>query len=50
VAAEGGGETVAVRCHKGKGCEVRRIGQALAATHAEGHIAFLGVRRPARRR
>jgi hypothetical protein len=50
VAAEGGGETVAVRCRKGKGCDVRRIGQALPATHAEGHIAFLGVRRPARRR
>ena len=44
VATEGGAETVAVRCRKGKGCSVRAIGQGPSVAHAEGHIAFLGVR------
>jgi hypothetical protein len=38
VAAEGGGLTVSIRCHSR--CAVRRIGRALDATHAEGHIGF----------
>ena len=38
VATEAGGVTFAVRCRRR--CEARRIGRALPATHAEGHIAF----------
>jgi hypothetical protein len=45
VATEAGAETVVVRCRKGKGCQVRGIGHGPSVTHAEGHIAFLGVRR-----
>lgn len=45
VATEGGAETVVLRCRRGKGCAVRRIGQGPSVAHAEGHIAFLGVRR-----
>jgi hypothetical protein len=45
VATEGGAETAVVHCRKGKGCVVRAIGQGPSATHAEGHIAFLGARR-----
>jgi hypothetical protein len=45
VATEGGAETVAIRCRKGKGCAVRGIGHGPSVTHAEGHIAFLGIRR-----
>jgi hypothetical protein len=44
VATEGGAETIAVRCRKGKGCSVRRIGAGPAVAHAEGHISFLGIR------
>src|SRR4051794_23078481 len=50
VATEGGAETVVVRCRGRKPCSVRRIGQGPAVAHAEGHIAFLGVRPPKRRR
>jgi hypothetical protein len=46
VATEGGAETVVVRCRRRKPCSVRRIGQGPSVAHAEGHIAFLGVRRP----
>jgi hypothetical protein len=45
VAAEANAETIVVRCQRGKGCAVRRIGVGPANAHAEGHIAFLGVRR-----
>jgi hypothetical protein len=38
LATEAGGITLAVRCLRR--CTVRRIGRALDATHAEGHIAF----------
>lgn len=38
VATEASGVTLAVRCLRR--CNVRRIGRALAATHAEGHVAF----------
>jgi len=38
VATEGRGVTMSVRC--GRRCVVRRVGRALDATHAEGHIAF----------
>lgn len=38
VAGEGGGPTVSIRCRNR--CVVRRIGRALDATHAEGHIGF----------
>jgi hypothetical protein len=38
VSTEAGGVTVDVRCVRR--CTVRRIGRALAVTHAEGHIAF----------
>jgi hypothetical protein len=38
VAGEAGGLTVSVRCRRR--CVVRRIGRALDATHAEGHIGF----------
>jgi len=38
VAAEGGGATVSIRCRPR--CVVHRIGRALDATHAEGHISF----------
>jgi hypothetical protein len=38
LATEASGITVAVRCLRR--CTVRRIGRALDATHAEGHIAF----------
>jgi hypothetical protein len=38
VATEASGITLVVRCRKS--CSVRRIGRALDATHAEGHIAF----------
>jgi hypothetical protein len=51
VATEAGAETVAVRCRKisgtvgpGSGCAVRRIGHGPSVTHAEGHIAFRGVK------
>lgn len=49
VATEGGAETVAIRCRRGKGCSAHRIGQGPSVTHAEGHIAFLGVGRPQKR-
>jgi hypothetical protein len=49
VATEGGAETIAVRCRKGKPCSVRRIGSGPSVAHAEGHISFSGVRRPKRR-
>jgi hypothetical protein len=45
VATEGGAQTVVLRCRKGKACSVRGIGNGPTVTHAEGHIAFLGVRR-----
>ena len=45
VATEGGAETISVRCRKGKGCAVRRIGAGPSVAHAEGHISFLGLRR-----
>lgn len=38
VATEAGGITISIRCTRS--CTVRRIGRALDATHAEGHIAF----------
>jgi hypothetical protein len=38
VATEARGVTLAIRCRQR--CSVRRIGRALDATHAEGHIAF----------
>jgi hypothetical protein len=38
LATEASGITIAVRCVRR--CTVRRVGQALDATHAEGHIAF----------
>jgi hypothetical protein len=38
VAAEASGVTITVRCRRS--CTVRRLGKALDATHAEGHIAF----------
>jgi hypothetical protein len=38
LATEASGITLAVRCLRR--CTVRRIGRALDATHAEGHIAF----------
>jgi hypothetical protein len=38
VAAEASGVTLAIRCRQR--CSVRRIGRALNATRAEGHIAF----------
>ena len=44
VVTEGGAETIVVRCRKGKGCSVRRIGAGPAVAHAEGHISFLGIR------
>jgi hypothetical protein len=44
VATEGGAETAAVRCRKGKRCAVRTVGTGPDVTHAEGHIVF----RPAR--
>jgi hypothetical protein len=44
VATEGGAETVAVRCRKGKGCAVLPVGPGPTIAHAEGHIAFLGIR------
>jgi hypothetical protein len=44
VAAEANAETIAVRCQTGKGCSVQKIGDGPAGTHAEGHIAFLGLR------
>lgn len=42
VATEGGAETIAIRCRKGKGCVVRHVGAGPSVAHAEGHIAFLG--------
>ena len=45
VATEGGAETIAVRCRRGKPCSVRRIGSGPSVAHAEGHISFLGTRR-----
>ncbi len=39
VAAEASGITIAVRCLRR--CSVRRIGRALDATHAEGHITLV---------
>ena len=45
VATEGGADTISVRCRKGKGCAVRRIGSGPPVAHAEGHISFLGLRR-----
>lgn len=44
IATEGGAETISVRCRKGKGCAVRRIGAGPSVAHAEGHISFLGLR------
>jgi hypothetical protein len=45
VATEGGGETVAIRCRRGKKhCRVLVVGPGPSIAHAEGHIAFLGVR------
>lgn len=38
VATEASGITLALRCSRR--CTTRRIGRALDATHAEGHIAF----------
>jgi hypothetical protein len=45
VATEASANTVAIRCRKGKRCGVRAIGDGPSVTHAEGHIAFLGVKR-----
>ena len=52
IATEASANTVAVRCRKisgtvgtGSGCAVRGIGDGRSVTHAEGHIAFLGVKR-----
>src|SRR3954454_8388936 len=50
VATEGGAETIVVRCRRRKPCSVRRIGQGPTVAHAEGHIAFLGVRAAKKRR
>jgi hypothetical protein len=44
VATEGGAETVAVRCRRGKACAVLPVGLGPSIAHAEGHIAFLGAR------
>ena len=45
VATEGGAETAVVRCRRGKKrCGVRVIGAGPSIAHAEGHIAFLGMR------
>jgi len=44
IASEGGAVTVAVRCQKGKPCDIRQVGIGPAVTHSEGHIAFMGVR------
>jgi hypothetical protein len=48
IATEGGAETIAIRCRRGKPCAVLPVGQGPAVTHAEGHIAFLGIK-PAQR-
>ena len=45
IATEASANTVAVRCLKGEPCGVRVIGDGPSVTHAEGHIAFLGVKR-----
>jgi hypothetical protein len=39
-AAEGGGETIAVRCGA-HGCTVRLVAHGPAVTHGEGHIVFV---------
>jgi hypothetical protein len=45
VATEGGAETVAIRCRKGRrACGVRMVGPGPSIAHAEGHIAFLGAK------
>jgi hypothetical protein len=45
IATEASANTVAIRCRKGKPCNVRAIGDGPSVAHAEGHIAFLGVKR-----
>ena len=43
-AAEGGGETIAIRCPRRGPCTVRLVAHGPAVTHAEGHIVFTRTR------
>jgi hypothetical protein len=47
VATEGGAETVAIRCRRGKkNCRVRVVGPGPSVAHPEGHISFVGALPP----